>query len=285
MNVIVTTDGSASSLQAIPHAAAIARATGAGLVLMRVLDARLDVGGVLATRLEEAVATTTARWQEELEAALAEAGVEGAALVARKGRDEEARATILRTAAEQDAALIAMATRGAGWLRRALLGSVTLGVIGAGDLPVIVAGTAIAPPPASTPYRLVVTTDGSGASRVVTRALARLLTGSEVEVTLLRLVWPGAAEGREAAEADLREVRAALPAELRVTELVRETPMVDGVATAIVEVAQELGAAAIAMATHGHGGARHLFAGSVAMGVLGQSPLPVILADAHKSRF
>ena len=283
MNVLATTDGSAPSLQTIPHAAAIARATNAGLVLLRVLDARLDVGGVLVTQLEEAVATTTARWQHELEAALAAAGVEGTPLVARKGRDEEARATILRAASEHDASLIAMATRGAGRLRHALLGSNTLGVVGASDLPVMVTGSAIEPPPTGVPYRVVATTDGSAASRVAMRALGPLLAGAtSSEVTLLRLVWPGANEGRDAAEADLRDLRATLPPDLRVTELVRETPMVEGVATAIISAAKELGASTIAMATHGHGAAYHLFAGSVALGVVGHSPLPVILVGARK---
>ena len=252
-------------------------------MLLRVLDARLDVGGVLVTQLEEAVATTTARWQHELEAALAAAGVEGTrARRAQRPRrrspcDYPACGLRTRRIAHRDG------HPGAGRLRHALLGSNTLGVVGASDLPVMVTGSAIEPPPTGVPYRVVATTDGSAASRVAMRALGPLLAGAtSSEVTLLRLVWPGANEGRDAAEADLRDLRATLPPDLRVTELVRETPMVEGVATAITSAAKELGASTIAMATHGHGAAYHLFAGSVALGVVGHSPLPVILVGARK---
>jgi nucleotide-binding universal stress UspA family protein len=50
-------------------------------------------------------------------------------------------------------------------------------------------------------------------------------------------------------------------------------------AHAIVRAAQEYEASAIAMATHGHSVVRHLVAGSTALRVLRQSPLPVLMAS------
>lgn len=283
MNVLVTTDGSAPSLLTIPHGAALATATGSGLVLARVLDPRTDVGGVLALKLEEAVAVTASAWEAELRDTLIEAHVDGVPLVARKGRDEELRTAILRVAAEQDASVIAMATRGAGRLRHALIGSVAMDIIGQSELPVMVTGPAIQPP-AGGNYRVIATTDGSEASRAVVRALAPVFANPEIEITLLRLSWPGDAEDHAACEAQLHALRAELPAAQRVNEVVREVPMVEGVANAIADAAKDLGASAIAMATHGHGAAYHMFAGSVALSVVQNSPLPVILARSPSAR-
>ncbi|NUQ56718.1 MAG: universal stress protein [Dehalococcoidia bacterium] len=45
----------------------------------------------------------------------------------------------------------------------------------------------------------------------------------------------------------------------------------------ILSVAEDTHADLIAMSTHGHGAMRHLLAGSVALDVLGHSPVPLIL--------
>ena len=44
MKILVTTDGSPRSLTALPHAAALARATGSTVTLVRVLDQLMDLG-------------------------------------------------------------------------------------------------------------------------------------------------------------------------------------------------------------------------------------------------
>jgi nucleotide-binding universal stress UspA family protein len=67
---------------------------------------------------------------------------------------------------------------------------------------------------------------------------------------------------------------------MSVETLVREIPLGAGVDTTIIETAQELGAHAIAMSTHGHSAGRHVVMGSVAMLLLGRSPLPLLLARA-----
>ena len=53
-----------------------------------------------------------------------------------------------------------------------------------------------------------------------------------------------------------------------------------GIDTAIIEAAKELGADAIASATHGHSARRHLIAGSTALGVARLAPVPVILVKS-----
>lgn len=284
MKVLVTTDGSERSLHALPHAAAFARATGSQLTLLRVLDPLLDVGDQFALHVDEAVEKTTAAWHRDLSGALANAGITGDALVVEKVHGEDTWDSIISAATGMSASIIAMDTRGAGAVRHALLGSVAMGLVGHAELPVMVTGPSIHPPPSTTAgYRILATTDGSPASLAVIRALGTIIETGAVDITLLRLCWPGtASHGAPDCAAQLRQFRESLPDSQRVTEEVREMALVNGAAPAIVAVAQELGASAIAMATHGHSAAYHLFGGSTALGVVTQSPLPVILTRSIK---
>ena len=74
MKILVTTDGSPRSLTALPHAAALARATGSTLTLLRVLDQLMDLGDHFAVKLDDAVARATTEWEASLAAALQSAG-------------------------------------------------------------------------------------------------------------------------------------------------------------------------------------------------------------------
>ena len=67
MLVLATTDGSDRSLQALPHAARLASVAGAELLLLRVLDPRLDCAESRAPRLAEAAREVAATWTSELE--------------------------------------------------------------------------------------------------------------------------------------------------------------------------------------------------------------------------
>lgn len=284
MNVLVTTDGSARSLHALPHASVLARATGAKLALLRVLDPLTDCGDQFALKLDEAVEKTTAAWLAAMSGALQEAGVAGQPLVATKARHEDAWDTIIRAANDQRAGIIAMDSRGSGAIRHALLGSVAMGVVGHTELPVMVTGPNIQPA-AGGEYRIVATTDGSPASMAVVRAIAPLVAAGEVHVTLLRLCWPGTEEHSAVdCHAQVQALRQQLPDSGRISEEVREVALVSGAGPAIISAAQELGASAIAIATHGHSARYHLFGGSTALSVVQESPLPVILARSVKPK-
>lgn len=153
-----------------------------------------------------------------------------------------------------------------------------MGVISAGVVPILAAGDRVEAPRSDGPYRILVTTDGSEASAKALTALGELLPPGAAEVFLLRVCEPGRpADATETAcRAQLEAAHAILPPDLEVIEVLR--PMApEGVPHTILEVAAELGADAIAMATHGHSAVRHLFAGSVALQVLAQSPRPVLL--------
>jgi nucleotide-binding universal stress UspA family protein len=282
MAILVTSDGSPQSRRILSHAARFAESCGQGLLLVRVLSQATDLGGDRAGDVETATRNVSAAWEEGLRGQLAGIGAAGeaAVVVARHGEDTEA--ALLRTATERGAVMVAMQSRGAGALRRALIGSVALGVLRHSHLPVMMGGQRLDDVRRAEGYHLVLTSDGSEASADVVRALAPLLAGTAVRVTLLRAWEPrsgraGPAEEQECAKANLESLRALLPAGQEVATEVTVAHDGERAPAAIVRAARALGADALGMSTHGHGALRQLVAGSVALGVLEESPLPVIL--------
>jgi nucleotide-binding universal stress UspA family protein len=267
--VLVTTDGSVHSHRVLPHASLLAAALEARLVLLQVLE-------------DSAVASAAA----DAAATLERLGIEAEALLEPPEEMEGIGATILRIAARLDAAVLAIDSRGHGALRHALHGSVALDVLGTAGLPLLVSGpnVEIAEREAAA-YRVVATSDGSPASEAVIKALGSLASGGRFAVTLLRVHEhePGGRDDAAAVAAcrgELEACRALLPASMSVETVVREIPLGAGVDTAIIETAQAKGAHAIALSTHGHSARRHVVMGSVAMLLLGRSPLPLLLARA-----
>jgi nucleotide-binding universal stress UspA family protein len=287
MNILVTTDGSAAAGTILPHAAAFARATSAGLLLVRVLHPRIDARDEMAPTIAEAAQRVAERWNAEMQALLSEAGIDATPLTVIKQRGEEIDQAIVRTAHEQEAGLLAMHSRGTGALRHAVVGSVTMGAVGKSGLPVMVTTRHAEPPRSVGPYRLVITNDGSEAAKDAARAMAPLIETGTMEAALLQVYVPRLGDAGEAAELhnarrSLEELRMLLKLGPGVQVLVETAREREKVEAAILRAAQGFGASAIAISTHGHSARRHLFAGSVALALLGKSPLPLILARAAK---
>ncbi|GIW14662.1 MAG: hypothetical protein KatS3mg063_0515 [Tepidiforma sp.] len=284
MNILVTTDGSERSACILPHAAALARAVGARLVLGRVLDPRSDAAGVTAERLAAAVAEVRTRWDAELRTLLEVHDIDGEPRVIERRWGEDVPAAIHRAADELGAVLIAMASRGTGAIRHAVFGSVTMGVLGRADLPVMTLSGCPPVTPHEGPYHLLITSDGSPDARSVFPALAPLLVPGRVRVTLVEVVVMRALETEPEAKAralpGLEALRPRIPAGVEVAYHLPVVPPGAGIDTAIIEAAKELGADAIASATHGHSARRHLIAGSTALGVARLAPVPVILVKS-----
>lgn len=266
--IIATTDGSAHSKRIVGHAAALAKALNGELVLLSIVDAN-------ASRDEMA---------SELAATLRHANLEATPLVEALRQDEDVPDAILRIAAEQDASMLAMDSRGHGAIRQALVGSVAMDLLSRTSLPVMLSGENTETPSTTGPYRIVVTSDGSHDSTHIFRALAPLLPTSGVALTLLRVYEPrqGDDEAREmaAAEAQLTQLKTVLPSQVPAEIFVRKIIPGGGVDIAIIEKAREIDANAIALSTHGVSAARHLLMGSTASLLLGRSPVPIILARA-----
>jgi len=268
--VLVTTDGSAHSHRVLPHAAQLAAALETPLLLLTVLDG-----------------SPGAEPEGALRATLARLGLSGDVRAEAPDPRRKAAQVILDVCHEVNATALAIDSRGHGALRHALHGSVALDILGSADLPLLVSGPDLEPVLAQPePYRIVIISDGSSASRAILSAVGSLGAAERLQVTLLRVHQhePGGRDNAAAVrecEDSLAEARQQLPASMAVETRVREIPLGAGVDTAIIEAAQRLGAHAIAMSTHGYSARRHVVMGSVAMTLLGRSPLPLLLARAE----
>jgi nucleotide-binding universal stress UspA family protein len=115
--------------------------------------------------------------------------------------------------------------------------------------------------------------------------LRPLLDAGHVRVTLLEIAVPRQGENETAARwratEDLSALTSPLPAGVEAAVEVRVVPPGAGIDTAILAAVGDVGADAVAMATHGHSARRHLVAGSTALGVLGLAEIPVILVKSR----
>lgn len=288
--IVATTDGSGVSEAVLPHAASLAAALDADLMVVRVLSPALDAGDVFAPDLAAAVRITSERWQADLSAQLAALNVQAEPLIEVRRHRDEIHDTVLRVIAEQGANVAALSSRGSNAVRHALLGSVALNVLGRTTVPLLLAGQHIKPPAAgAAAYHILLTTDGSEDALQAVDSVVQLSQHEAVEVSLLKVHIPQAGDRGEAAEVaaageHLEELRSRFPDPGRVRTVVRTIVPLGGVDTAILDVATELGASAIAMASHGHSRRYHVFMGSVALGVLGQSSLPVLLVRSAPAK-
>lgn len=277
MRFLVTTDRSEHSLRVFPHVAALARAAGAELSLLQVLDPRMDAANELDVSLAAACERVAARWKTELEALVRARGLDASVQVAIKGQRESLPDTVVRVAGELEAVLIAMDTRGANRLRHALVGSVASGVVGQSRPPVLLTRAGMREPAAGATYRLLVTNDGSTAALDVIAALRPVLAQLKPDVVLVRAHELPAGDSANIEE-ELHAVAAQFPVDVPVTLRVVPLGGRRTASDAILALADEAGADSIAMSTQGHSARRHLVAGSVALDVLGRAPIPVILA-------
>lgn len=269
MLMLCTTDGSHQSLHVLPHAAAFARAAGMEIALTRIYE-------------QESPANDDAAEKQALHAALSEHGIGGRVIVARRGKDEDTASAIARVALESGAALIAMDSRGVGAVRHAIFGSTAINVLRKTPCPVFVTGPATGAAATASPYRLAITTDGSPASRAAFMKLGPILESSCMPVSVIGVYVPALADGPltlelERREATCRAAQAMLPGCIPSSVGVVRAEEFERTEHAIVRAAHEAGASAIAMGTHGRGRSLHLFLGSVALGTVERSDLPVIL--------
>ncbi len=286
MRLLVATDGSPRSLEALPHGQRLAAAVGASLSLVRALDPAVDGARDLALTVRASAELAAERWRAELAALCRERNVDADPEIAFKEQGMEVSDALLAHAVRRRAAALVLSTRGARALRHALLGSVAMSVLQRTPVPVVLVGADAAAPRSSGPYHILVTTDGSPASAAVLDGLKRLLRNahpSGVRLTLLRVYAPSVGGPPDSVaiarcERELRDFRRKAPRRFALETLVRPIVKLGGVDSAILEVARERGADAIAMATHGHSARYHLLTGSVANGVLAHATVPVIMA-------
>ena len=314
--ILVPLDGTEGAERAIPVAARIARATGGSIVFIRVVTAPADFGtyaagprGTIAAKpgagasekeLADAasyLAATTAAYAGDLASIQTETDVASGATSP----------TIFSAARYAHVDLLVMCSHGETGLKRWVLGSVAHEAVRHSPVPVLVLhehGKALPVPDAAHPLRVLVPLDGSAlaerALKPAAQLLAALAAPAQGEVHLLRVVDLPPAYGhlksqahlsdsmqeearREAetyvqAVADrLRETSFAKAFQLNIPSSVAVSTDVAGTITRLADAEHSAGSDLIAMATHGHGGLRHLVLGSVTERVLDEILLPLLI--------
>jgi nucleotide-binding universal stress UspA family protein len=226
--------------------------------------------------------------------------------------------TIFSAARDAHVDLLVMCSHGETGLKRWVLGSVAHEAVRHSPVPVLVLhehGKTIPVPDAAHPLRVLVPLDGSTlaerALKPVAQLLAALAAPAQGEVHLLCVVDLPPAYGHMKSQAHitdsmqeearkeaqtyvqavadrLRETSFAEAFQLNVTSSVAVSTDVAGTITGLAEPAgdaeRSAGSDLIAMATHGHGGLRHLALGSVTERVLDATLLPLLIVRPQQEQ-
>ena len=290
-SIVVPLDGSDFAEHALPTAQSLARRHGATLHVVRVYVPVAGVYGEHAVPYDEVLdRELMERAQEYLDGVVRRLVADGGVRARADLLEGPIAESIARHAAAVGADLLVMTTQGRGPLVRFWLGSVADELVRHAEIPVLIVRPHPAAPDLSHDrvfQRVLIPLDGSQlAERVLEPALA-LDTGTQGELTLLRVVMPiaqlnygstaGAYTGlRELQELDQAESKRAhdylegIAQRLRARSFNVTTRVIasDRPAAAILDDALIHGTDLIAMVTHCRGPWKRLMLGSVADKVL-----------------
>jgi len=290
--VLLPLDGSALAARALPFARRLASTARGRLIVVRAHLPQDD----LTLRLAHPRLSRARR--EAIERDMAEAELEAACGPLREaGLDVEphlvegvAADVILETAQTVGADLVVLSTHGRGGLGRWLYGSVADEVLRHLPVPVLlVSAVCVQRWDEHEGPRVVVPLDGSSFAAEAlgpARDLAEALGGGLLLLAVIEptTVFPGGTVDPEGDAERPEQERAAayvgrIAAELRSSHAPPvSTRIAHGdAADQICEVAREVGAGAIAMASHGRGGAERVLLGSVATRTLHRSSVPLLV--------
>lgn len=271
--ILLPLDGSPLAELAVPYAERLAQSMQAHLVLVR----------VVATPVPAPLVAEAQSYLDQMASRLRDRGLT-VDTVTPAGTPAEA---IVQEARARSASMIVLASHGRSGIGRWIYGSVADQVLRNAPVPVLLAApTGVVDWPAERPRRLLVPLDGSLLGQAVLEPARELAERLGAELVLLRVVEPlgydmayypplDPAPELEAAKIYLDQVAERLraggpPVSVRVEF---------GQAISIIaEVAAELAAGLIAMATHGRGGIARFVLGSVTTGVLQRAGVPLLLA-------
>jgi nucleotide-binding universal stress UspA family protein len=298
--ILVPLDGSALAEGVLPHAAALARLSASGLVLLQVISSRSGLPSVawraserreLQQEWAEAVKTTRASL-EQIADRLRTDELTVQTVVSIGEPASEILACVTRTPGIQ---FIAMSTHGRAGLERAVFGSVAETVLHTAPVPVLLVRTHTDARPTSQTIAystILVPLDRDDFAEPALEQAQHLAATSSATLVLLTAVLDRdglicATEGMVsfAALGELQAVASRMTIELAAqarrleasglhvrTMLVRGWP-----AEAILRTAAQEQADLIVMATHGRGGLQRLRLGSVALQVVQAAAVPVLL--------
>jgi len=295
--ILVPLDGSASAEAALPIALALVRRDEARLVLATAIEPPPSVRGgqgalVFDQRLDTEQRAAMRQYLRQVTVRLL--GEDGSLPIEARFLEGPAAATIVQAANESGAELVVLTSHGRGGASRLWLGSITDALVRQLRVPILVLraddGTAVAP--ARGFRRVLVPLDGAPQSEQGIHAATALAGRDGVHYTLVRVVEllhpllqtvaseqdveRDVATQRSEAERYLADVGARLGAQgLDVRGEVRVSRHA---ASAIVGVAEEIGADLLSVATHGRGRVGRLLLGSVADKLLRTAHIPVLVS-------
>ncbi|HLH71883.1 MAG TPA: universal stress protein [Chloroflexota bacterium] len=276
--ILVPLDGSGLSERAVPYATVLAKASHGALTLVRVIA---DPAQEAETRGElAAVAEKVAK---------AGVNVDWRVVVGYP-------AEMIIAAAADDHTMIVMSTHGRSGLGRWLYGSVADEVLRGATVPVLLI-------PATCgriwrqdhPFRILAPLDGSDFAEEVLTLTVSLADQLSAELLLVKVVEPPHYAYTDTFPYPMNDVKSELGiADHYLSEIARalgkpgrvvQTRSVVGhPPSAIAALATEEQFDLIAMATHGRGGVRRLVLGSVALGTLQRSTVPLLLVRPEAMR-
>ncbi|MEZ5411763.1 MAG: universal stress protein [Acidimicrobiales bacterium] len=259
--VLVGTDGSPAAARGVGWAASLARGLGAELVVTSVVDTRTFAGDLGAERSRVAVAIDE-EWSEP-------AGDELGSHLSTLVLEGDPRTVLPTEAVTQKADVLVLGSAGVGWYPAMHLGHVAHAVAHHSPVPVV-----IVPPGAAAraPEVILLGIDGSAGSASATAWAAQLARTVGAEVVAVHVQ---VSEGDQTVdEAQCKEWVAPLLDAGVPTRIVGHTGWP---ATALMELAASEAPDLVVLGARGAGGYKGLQLGSVSLGVLQRSFIPVAI--------
>jgi nucleotide-binding universal stress UspA family protein len=262
--IIVPLDGSELAERALTPAAALAKRTGAHVIVMT-----SQIGGVVVEP------------KHYLADVAAQARISDADVVV--NRDRSVVSALKLIVADAADPVVCMSTHGRSGLGQALLGSSAEQAIHELRMPLLLIGPHVDPELAIRFESVVVCTDGTSTSQAIIAAVSNWIRDLRLQVWAVHVLDPKArrssAVGREESATEfgaVNTVAESLPTPGGVG-VKRDVLRRGDIADAIVEYARDVLASLIAMATHGRTGFARFALGSVTSAVVHRAPCPVLV--------
>lgn len=262
--LMVASDGSDFSTNAIQQAIYLAKLCSSRLIAISVIKTNLEFESVLPHIVEKEEEEA----YKHLEAAKGKAAEEGVECEIIVTLGEEPYQDIIYHAERNNVDMIIMGTHGRTGLKRLMMGSVTAKVIGHAPCNILVF-----PLHASIECRhVLIATDGSPYSEAAASEALGIAKRCGSPLTVVSVA--SSPEEMAAAERNVKSVSAvAEKEEIRVEEVVT----IGKAYQAIVDTAQQKGADIIVVGSHGRTGLERLLMGSVTERVIGHSTVAVLV--------
>lgn len=281
--VLVPLDGSTRAERILSQVERLLKREEAEVVLLHVSELAYSLARLDTTKLAQEERQTTSAYLKSATEALESRGIRVRALQ----REGSVADTILRTANEVKATLIALSSHGRGGLARFFMGSVAEKVLRGAPVPVLLMRSFAGGAPSDAPFRrILVPVDGSKTSAQVIPAAAALANLFDADVLVLSVAVPlaEAVEMDETAVDEAREEAEKVAARFQ-ERGARARPLTatGDPASVILDTAGMEKADLIAMATHGWTGMTRWMLGSVTEKVLRHANLPMLVVRPHRT--